>query len=128
MDHCSVICTLCILVPGIQCWKKIYCYFWEVKKEVYYNDAWTCDRFIMKIMQVLSVPVIFIPVFSKLSFHKVTCVSKVLSFSQDPVKRLLVVWYVLGGVGQCTINIFKLRIQHCNCIHLNFIWVFRRYM
>lgn len=61
--------------------KKINRYFLEVNKEVFNNDAWTCNRIIIKIMQVLSVPVIFIPVFSKLTFHKVTCVSKVLSFS-----------------------------------------------
>lgn len=47
--------------------KKINRYFLEVNKEVFNNDAWTCNRFIIKLMQVLSVPVIFIPVFSKLT-------------------------------------------------------------
>lgn len=78
--------------------------------------------FIRKIMQVLLVLVIAILVFSKLTFHTVTCVSKVLPFS--PRSRLKITCCVICFLGIWTMpcmNLFKLQTQHYSCTHVNSI-------
>lgn len=77
-------------------------------------------------MQVLRVPVIAIPVFRKPNSHwvTVTCILKAFPFQTNPSKKiplqkLFVVWYVLGGVGQCIVLIY---LEYEYSITFIFIW------